>query len=265
MNVLLESIRCRFPGGGGVGLLGLQVDHGESMALIGPSGAGKSTLLALMGTARKQTEGRMLLDGLAPGNLSPAALRQLRCRIGRMWQHPPLPGRQRVIDAVLAGRLGHWRWWQALGVVFIRRDEALAERALIEVGLAGREEARCGELSGGELQRVALARLLCQQPDLWLADEPVSSLDPAWSSKCLQALKREASGKTLIVSLHQVDLALAHFPRIVGLRAGEVFFDLPSSRVTPVHLQDLYGGDWHQDAALSSPRAVTAQVSKVVG
>ncbi len=224
----------------------LAARQGEHIALIGPSGAGKTSLLSLIGTARAATSGQLSVLGTTVSARMPARqLRALRSRIGTVHQAPPIAPRQRVVTAVLAGRLGQWPTWKALASLLYPLDVAGAHEALARVQLADKLFARCDQLSGGQLQRVGIARVLYQQAELILADEPVSALDPRLAQSTVQLLVREAAarGATLVASLHAVELALAHFPRIVGIRAGRIAFDLPASAVTEPLLHALYAGD----------------------
>ena len=219
--------------------------QGERIALIGPSGAGKTSLLSVLGTAHRASCGhvRLLENDLA--RPSTAGLRALRSRIGTVYQAAPIPGRQRAVTAVLAGRLGQWPRWKALLSLLYPLDLPGAQAALARVDLADKLFSRCDQLSGGQLQRVGIARVLYQQPDLILADEPVSALDPTLADAAIRLLVSAASERqaTLVASLHAVDLALTHFSRIVGVKAGRIVFDLPSSAVTPAQLQQLYAGE----------------------
>lgn len=219
---------------------------GEAIAVVGPSGAGKTTLLRLLGAALRPdvqpTGGSLELLDRDPWSLSAGELRRLRSRIGVAHQAPPLPPRQRVVTAVLAGRLGQWPAWKGLASLLYPVDIAGAQAALARLDLAERVFDRCDRLSGGQLQRVGLARVLYQQPELILADEPVSALDPALARQTLQVLCAEAAarGATLVASLHAVDLALSLFPRIVGVRDGRIAFDRPAAEVDDALLRELY-------------------------
>jgi phosphonate transport system ATP-binding protein len=165
--------------------------------------------------------------------------------VGTVHQSPPLPPRQRVITSVLAGRLGKWPWWKSLASLVYPVDINGASATLNRLDLAERLFERCDRLSGGQRQRVAVARILYQRPEVILADEPVSAMDPALASRVVGELANEAASRniTLIASLHAVDLALSWFPRIVGLKAGEIVFDLPPVRVSDQMLRDLYGSE----------------------
>ena len=180
--------------------------------------------------------------GADPWQLGAGALRALRARIGVVHQNPPIPPRLRVVTAVLAGRLGTWPAWKALASLLLPADAAGAREALARLDLGDRVFDRCDRLSGGQLQRVGIARVLYQRPDLILADEPVSALDPTLADEAVGALvaQSEANGATLVASLHAVDLALKWFPRLIGMRDGEVVFDRPTAAVTTAMLHELY-------------------------
>ena len=225
--------------------ISLRAAPGERIALIGPSGAGKTSLLSVLGTALAPSDGSVELLDFDQNFRSTVAFRELRARIGSIHQSPPLPGRQRVVTAVLAGKLGQWPAWKSLASLLYPLDLAGARAALARVDLADKLFARCDQLSGGQLQRVGIARVLYQQPDLILADEPVSALDPALALATVRLLVADAAarGATLVASLHAVDLALGNFSRIVGVKAGCIAFDLPAGEVTVPLLHELYAGE----------------------
>lgn len=225
--------------------ISLAAAQGERIALIGPSGAGKTSLLSVLGTALRPTVGAAEILDFGQNSPSTAAMAALRARIGCVHQSPPLPGRQRVVTAVLAGRLGRWPRWKSLLSLIYPLDISGARAALYRVDLADKLFARCDQLSGGQLQRVGIARVLYQQPDMILADEPVSALDPTLALATIRLLiaEAEASGATLVASLHAVDLAIGNFSRIVGVKAGRIAFDLPASDVTVPLLHDLYASE----------------------
>lgn len=225
--------------------ISLAARQGECIALIGPSGAGKTSLLSVLATAWTPDQGSAQLLGTQLRGLSAPALRALRARIGSVHQAPPLPGRQRVVTSVLAGRLGQWPAWKALASLAYPMDIPGARAALAQVDLDDKLFARCDQLSGGQLQRAGIARVLYQQAALVLADEPVSALDPTLAQATVRLLIDDAAqrGATLVASLHAVDLALNCFARIVGIKGGRIAFDLPTDQVRQEHLQALYASE----------------------
>lgn len=246
MSLSFDGLGLSHPNGHrALNRVSLAVNAGDRVAIIGPSGAGKTSLLRLAATAVRPSEGRVEVLGTNPWQAGSGALKRLRSRIGVVHQTPPIPPRLRVVTAVLAGRLGAWSLRRALASLVYPSDIAGARAALATLDLADRVFDRCDRLSGGELQRVGIARVLYQSPQLLIADEPVSALDPTLSDMAIGALvaQSERSGATLVASLHAVDLALKWFPRVIGLRAGEVVFDLPSGEVGASMLHALYANE----------------------
>ncbi|WP_298183851.1 ATP-binding cassette domain-containing protein [uncultured Pseudomonas sp.] len=244
----LRLIQATLQHGNGVHALGnldLHIAQGERVAIIGPSGAGKSSLLNLLATALQPSSGELHVLGEQPWQLSGRQRQRLRARIGLVHQAPPLPARQRVVTAVLAGKLGQWSVTKSLLSLLYPLDIPGAQRELGKLDLADKVFAQCQQLSGGQLQRVGIARALYQAPELLLADEPVSAMDPVLAAHTLNVLCRhsEASGVTLIASLHAVELALAHFPRVIGLRDGQILFDRPAAEVDQAQLDALYANE----------------------
>ncbi len=241
--------------------IALRAENGERIALIGPSGAGKTSLLSVLGTALAPTAGQARILETPTTGLTAGALKALRARIGTVHQAPPIPGRQRVVTAVLAGKLGQWPAWKSLASLLYPLDIGGAREALARLDLADKLFARCDQLSGGQLQRVGIARVLYQQADLILADEPVSALDPALARATVRLLVEaaERSGTTLVSSLHAVDLALSCFPRIVGIKAGRIAFDLPATEVNDTLLHELYASEGQALPTLASEPRFAAQ------
>lgn len=247
MKLVLETCSVRHPAASAAAApalkkLSLALASGEQVAVIGPSGAGKTTLLQLMACALKPSQGQLLVGEHAPWQMNTSALQQLRGSLFLAPQVPPLPPRQRVVTSVLAGRLPSMGLLPSLSSLFYPRDTALAAEALAQFDLAEKLFERVDRLSGGERQRVGLARLVASNAQLLLVDEPLSALDPERARQALHTLTRvaRARGATLVATLHHVEMALQHFERIVGLRDGELAFDLPASEVTPERLHELY-------------------------
>ncbi len=228
--------------------LNLHLAAGEHVAVIGPSGAGKTTLLQVLACALPPTGGTLSLGGQNPWQLPRPALQRLRGQLFLAPQVPPLPPRQRVVTAVLAGRLPAMGLWRSLRSLFYPAEIPAAFEALERFDLGPKLFERVDRLSGGERQRVGLARGLLAPARMWLIDEPLSALDPTRSRQAVSTLLTGARerGVTLVATLHQVDVALAHFPRVVGMRDGAVAFDLPVAQVTPERLAKLYDQFEHE-------------------
>lgn len=218
----------------------LTVQAGERVAVLGTSGAGKSTLLALLNGSLTPTTGTVEVFGENPAILPAARLRLLQQRVGTVSQHLALIEQVRVLHNVNAGRLGQWSTPRALASLIWPRSLDVVRDALARVDLDWALHERTERLSGGERQRVAIARLLVQQPELVVADEPVSSLDPVRAARTLGLLVSSPTVRTLIVSLHQPLLAREHCARVVGLRDGQIVLDGPVAEVTDAALHTLY-------------------------
>jgi phosphonate transport system ATP-binding protein len=222
----------------------LRVERGEKVALIGPSGAGKTTLFRILNCTLRPTEGRLWIDGDAVEKLHGKKLREVRRKIGTIYQQHNLVPRLRVIHNVLSGQLGRWSTLRSIASLVRPADVEVAYKALSQVGIEEKIFTRTDELSGGQQQRVAIARVLIQNPGVVLADEPVSSVDPSLASALVKLLIdiSRITQKTLLMNLHSVDLALAYFPRIIGVKQGSAFFDLPPDKISDGLLEELYSG-----------------------
>jgi phosphonate transport system ATP-binding protein len=253
VKLVLDGVSARHPAAkssatAALDGLSLTVERGQQVAVIGPSGAGKTTLLHVVAAALPPAQGAVSLDGQTPWSLPRSALQRLRGRLFLAPQAPPLPPRQRVITATLAARLPAQGLWSALRSLFYPDNIAGAHAALSRFDLADKIFERVDRLSGGERQRVGLARALLSPATLWLIDEPLSALDPTRARQAIATLidESKARGVTLVATLHQVDVALEHFARIVGLKAGRVAFDLPAAQVTRDMLAELYGSEFER-------------------
>ncbi|HBZ95868.1 MULTISPECIES: phosphonate ABC transporter ATP-binding protein [unclassified Pseudomonas] len=243
--------------------LALSVQPGEMVALIGASGSGKSTLLRhLAGLARGDAGSIEVLGRQvqADGRLNGDVRRQ-RADIGYIFQQFNLVGRLSVLQNVLLGGLGRMPRWRGSLSLFNAEEKQRAMQALERVGLAEFATQRASTLSGGQQQRVAIARALCQQAEVILADEPIASLDPESARKVMEILAdiNRRDGKTVVVTLHQVDYAVRYCQRAVALKGGRIHFDGPTDSFNPDFLNDLYGGDLDISLLLPQgqrPRAV---------
>lgn len=221
----------------------LTVEDGEFLVVIGLSGSGKSTLMRCINRLVEPTEGRIVYNGVDITAARPDELRLIRRRIGMVFQHFNLVRRSSVLTNVLTGRLGYVNPWASLLHRFPEKEVGRAMAALARVGIAEKAYARADELSGGQQQRVGIARALMQEPEMMLADEPVSALDPATSHsvlKYLEQINRE-DHITVICNLHFLDLARRYGTRIVALKAGRLIFDGRPNEIDREKFRQIYG------------------------
>ncbi|WP_216351397.1 phosphonate ABC transporter ATP-binding protein [Leptolyngbya sp. 'hensonii'] len=222
--------------------INLQINPGDRVALIGPSGAGKSTLIRLLNGTLLPSQGEVWALGRNLSSLPPRRLRQVQQQMGTIYQQFHLVDNLAVVHNVNAGHLGRWSFCKALASLIWPLETEAAAAALARVGIPEKLFVRTDRLSGGQQQRVALARVLIQNPAVILADEPISNLDPELSREVMDLLRElsQEAGRTLVASLHAVEFACSHFQRLIGLRQGRVCFDVPSDRVSPDMIADLY-------------------------
>ena len=220
--------------------LSFTIKKGEKIALIGPSGAGKTTLLNTLATIVKPDKGELIIDNIPSKNYNNS--KQLSKKLGIIRQQFDLVGPLPVIHNVLAGRLNEWGFFKSAISLIFPQDKDIAIKSLERVGLLDKIYDKTSDLSGGQQQRVALARLLVQNPEVILADEPVSSLDPARANDLLSMLVKlvKEEDQTLVASLHSVEYAKKYFTRIIALKDGKILFDLPTDKVTDDDLYNLY-------------------------
>jgi phosphonate transport system ATP-binding protein len=228
-------------------LNGISLDFtGRGMtAIIGPSGTGKSTLIRSINRLVRPTSGTILFQGLDLTALKGKALRQVRSRIGMVFQEYNLVERLTVMENVLSGRLGSTPAWRVWLRKFPRPEIGEAFDLLIQVGLDGFATQRADSLSGGQRQRVGIARALMQRPRLLLADEPTSSLDPKTAVEIMElmcGLARE-NAIPLIVNMHQVELAKRFADRVIGMTGGNVVYDGSPDGLSDGVLGSIYGGE----------------------
>ena len=237
---LLEGVAKSYPRSVALVPISLEIRSGERVAILGPSGSGKTTLLHIMGGVIQPDQGSILINDRPLSSLRPG--RELASLVGIIHQQFDLVPHLSVMHNVMAGRLGQWGTLRSLFSLVSPRERHLAVDALGKLGIADKLYERTSRLSGGEQQRVAMARLLVQTPKAILADEPVASLDPARAEDLMGLLTDIAreSGKTLVTSLHSTQLVRTYFSRAIGLRNGELQFDLPVDDVTDDMLDALY-------------------------
>ncbi|RHW35919.1 phosphonate ABC transporter ATP-binding protein [Lysinibacillus yapensis] len=223
----------------------MALKQGEFVSIIGPSGAGKSTLLRCINRMIDPTSGSILFDGVEMTTLNKADLRSQRAKIGMVFQHYNLVSRLSVFENVLHGRFGYKSTLQGVLSLFTEEEKKLALEILDKLGMKEFAYKRCDQLSGGQKQRVGIARALVQQPKLLLCDEPIASLDPNSSKVIMDHLKdiSETMGITVLVNLHQVDVALKYSDRIIGLNKGSIVYEGIPENLSNMAIRDIYGSE----------------------
>jgi phosphonate transport system ATP-binding protein len=240
IDVRLSGVTKKYPNGVlAVDGIDLCFAPGEVTVVLGPSGAGKSTLLRMINGLELPTSGSVSVGDL---RVEQKSLREVRKKVGMVFQQFNLVPRLSVMANVLCGRLAYRSVLTSIFFTFPESDFVLAREALLQVGLQDRAWERVDRLSGGQQQRVAIARTLVQQAQVVLADEPVASLDPNTSDDVLDLLVSAARVKqaSLILNLHQVELAMKYADRIIGIRTGKVLFDVPPQKLDVAKRKELY-------------------------
>lgn len=218
------------------------VSSGESVAVIGPSGAGKTTLLRLASGAIKPDRGSVVVDGTDFTRVTGRRFRRAQRNAALVYQGDSLLTRRTALANVLSGRIGHLSWYRGVIDPVVPMNPEPALELLDSVGLGDKSDSRVDELSAGERQRVSIARALIQEAPVVLADEPTANLDPSTSETVIRLLKETTADTALLTVLHDVELALEHYPRVIGIQDGDVFFDLPTDTISNGDLRDLFGG-----------------------
>jgi phosphonate transport system ATP-binding protein len=259
-TITLDHVAKRFEAKQALEHVTATIQPGEFVAVIGKSGAGKTTLLRCLACSTPVTEGVIRFGEQDVAGLHGAHLRRHKARVGLIYQQFNLVRRLRVLDNVLIGRLPHlsgWWQWAALCRYFQAGQLEVALRCLDHVGLLDRVWQRTDTLSGGEQQRVAIAKILAQEPQVILADEPVASLDVMNGALVMETLQHIASGAglTVIANLHHVDYARRCADRVLGLRGGRLVFDGSPTGLTEAVLVDIFG-DLSSEASGSTPIAM---------
>ena len=243
--VIRDLVKEYKPGQPVLNGISLDFDGRGMTAIIGPSGTGKSTLIRCINRLVEPTSGEILFQGQDLAQLRGQGLRAARRRIGMIFQEFNLVERLTVVENLLCGRLGYVNPLKAWLRRFPARDLARAFDLLETVGLKGFAAQRADSLSGGQRQRVGIARAIMQEPDLLLADEPTSSLDPKTSVEIMELMVDLAGRENIpvVVNIHQVALAKRFADRIVGMSGGHIVFDGPPDDLTDEHLKTIYGGE----------------------
>ena len=256
--IRFENASVTYPGGvHALKNLTLQIPDGEMLVIVGLSGAGKSTLIRAINGLVPLTGGDITIDDVSVRHANPKQLRELRSKIGMIFQTFNLVKRTSVLNNVLMGRLHDAGTLRSLVGRYRGEDVEIAMQSLERVDIVEKAYVRASNLSGGQQQRVGIARALAQQPKIVLADEPVASLDPPTSHvvmRDLQRINREL-GITTIVNLHFLDLAKRYGDRIIGMRAGKLVYDGTGAAADEHVFRDIYGRSLTADDVLEGGAA----------
>jgi phosphonate transport system ATP-binding protein len=221
----------------------LEVKKGEFLVIIGLSGSGKSTLLRCINQIHSITSGQVFFNGNDITHFKGNKLRNIRSKIGMIFQHFNLIPRKTVLTNVLTGKLGSVDIFKGITASFSQQEKLQALKNIGIVGLDGKENERADNLSGGQQQRVSIARALMQNPELLLADEPVASLDPATSHSVMKYLEKinKSLGVTIICNLHFLSLVRKYASRVIALKDGEVVFEGSPQEIDNDWFKKIYG------------------------
>lgn len=232
----------------------LEINQGEFVAIIGLSGAGKSTLLRTINRMHDISEGSLTVNGQEVNDLSGKDLRKFRRKVGMVFQSFNLVTRTTVINNVLTSRVPDMPLWKSIIGLYSKEDKVIALEALDKVGILDKAYVRADQLSGGQQQRVALARTLAQKPEIILADEPVAALDPITAKQVMDDFKKinKELNMSVLINIHHVDLALKYADRVIGIKAGEIVYDGPATKVDSEVLKQIYGRELAADEVMGA-------------
>ena len=228
----------------------LKIEQGEFIAIIGLSGAGKSTLIRLINKMHPVTVGELVVNGtVVDDKLKGKELRKFRRGIGMIFQSFNLIGRTTVLKNVLAARVADIPFFKSMLGYYSKEDKIIALNALEQLGILEKAYSRADKLSGGQMQRVALARTIAQNPNIMLADEPVASLDPITATQVMKDFEKvnKELNMTVLANMHHVDMALKFATRVIGINDGEIIYDGPASAVDNDLLKKVYGRELTDD------------------
>ena len=232
----------------------LEIKQGEFVAIIGLSGAGKSTLLRTINRMHDISEGSLTVNGQEVNDLAGKDLRKFRRKVGMVFQSFNLVTRTTVINNVLTSRVPDMPLWKSIIGLYSKEDKVIALEALDKVGILDKAYVRADQLSGGQQQRVALARTLAQKPEIILADEPVAALDPITAKQVMDDFKKinKELNMSVLINIHHVDLALKYADRVIGIKAGEIVYDGPATKVDSEVLKQIYGRELAADEVMGA-------------
>ena len=243
-EIIYKNVSLTYPNGfQALKKVNLQIEKGEFISLIGSSGAGKTTLMKTINKVNPITSGKLFVAEKEVNKLTGSALRTFRKEIGLIYQRYNLISTATVISNVLVSITPTLPWYRKIVTIYNKREKLHALSVLDKVGLLEKSYVRVANLSGGQMQRVALARTLAQSPSIILADEPVAALDPIMAKEIMDTFfKVNREDKyTTITNLHHVDIAIKYSDRIIGVKKGQVVYDGPATKITAKILKEIYG------------------------
>lgn len=241
-----KNVSKTYPNGTkGLENINLKIEQGEFIGIIGLSGAGKSTLIRTVNRMIDITEGELIVDGEDVSKLKGKDLRNYRRKVGMIFQSFNLVSRASVINNVLASNVPDMPWYKVLFSAYSKEQKIRALEALDKVNILDKAYNRVDELSGGQMQRVALARTLNQNPSIILADEPVASLDPIMADMVMSDFQRinKDLNISILLNIHHVDLALKYATRIIGIHKGHIVYDGLAKDLDKATLDSIYTGN----------------------
>ncbi|MGP1530373.1 MAG: phosphonate ABC transporter ATP-binding protein [Treponema sp.] len=246
--ITFKNVSKRYHGGRlALDSINLTIEQGTIVSVIGPSGAGKTTFIRCINRLIDCTSGNIEIDGESVQQAGSRRLKQLRRKIGMIFQNYNLVERLTVLENALHGCLGSMPFYRSVFGLYPQEGKERALTVLEELGLSEHLYQRCADLSGGQKQRVGIARALMQEPTILLCDEPVSSLDPQSAQDILDYVKKivKARDLTCIMNMHHVEYAKRYSDRIVGLRHGRLVFDGEPGRLSAEILHTVFSSDSH--------------------
>ena len=247
--ITFKNVSKKYAGGRtALSNINLTIEQGQTVSVIGPSGAGKTTFIRCINRLIDCTVGTVEINGESVQEARSVRLKQLRKKIGMIFQNYNLVERLTVLENTLHGCLGSMPVYRSLFGLYSKEEREDALELLADLGLSAHVYQRCADLSGGQKQRTGVARALMQEPDILLCDEPVSSLDPQSAQDILNYIEKSVKkqGLTCIMNLHHVDYAKRYSDRILGLRDGRLVFDGTPKELSQAILSRIFSSHIHE-------------------
>ncbi|NQZ66017.1 MAG: phosphonate ABC transporter ATP-binding protein [Mycoplasmatales bacterium] len=243
-QIIFNDVSLTYPNGfQALSSINIEITRGSFVSIIGPSGAGKTTLMKTINKINEISRGKLTVNSKNISKLTGKALRSYRKDVGLVQQRYNLIETANVLNNVLVSVSPTLNWYRKIITFYTKRERLHALNALEKVNMLDKSYSRVADLSGGQMQRVALARTIAQSPTLILADEPVAALDPIMAKEIMDSFLKinVEDNKTIIANLHHVDLAIKYSDIIIGINNGKVAFFGPSSEITANILETIYG------------------------